>query len=404
MITTRTITPEQLSHNEFRDWERIVRHNPALSSPFFQPGFTQAVGRVRTDVRIIVAEADGVPIAFLPFQYGDNGEAVAIGASFNDFQGIASESHAHYSVNDVLKKAGINRMFCPKLLDWQGGFESFAVAEDVSPYIDLSAGYAAWQSRMRKNKSSQLKELARKERKLLRTHGAVRFEYHTNSREVLRQLIDWKRNQYLRTNEKDALALQWTNELLYDLLATSQSSGLEPALSAMYAGDTLIAANYGLSAPGVYHSWLPSYNPEFAVYSPGKLLLLRILSELPERGIHRFDFGKGDERYKFTFATDVQPIRRVLVDRNWLRRWLRANLYCARMAVKSSSIGPRVRELRNRLRSLAAELRSADSRPSSANNPVGSSVSACNIETHPNQTHDRYGPAERDSFSDIQTS
>ena len=374
MITTRTIKPEQLTHSEICEWEWMVRANPALCSPFFRPEFTLAVGRVRADAHVVVVEKQGLPVAFLPFQGAKRGEQVAIGASLNDFQGVISATDANYSVSEIMKLAGIKQMFCAKLLDWQHSFKSFAIAENPSPFVDLTNGYGAWESHLKKSGRSHLKQLARKERKLIRERGPIHFDYHTTSTDVLRQLIDWKRIQYHRTNEIDTLAARWTNDLLHSLLDLPQNSELQPILSALYAGGSLVAAHYSLSAPGVCHSWFPSYNPEFAVYSPGKLMLRRLLFEAPEQGIQRFDFGTGDEPYKYTFANDSVRVCRTIIDRNPVRRWLRSNLYRVRMAVKASPFGPGIRETRGRLRRLAGELQTTRIFTSATGSHVGATT------------------------------
>jgi len=351
MITTRTIRTAQLSHSQICDWECMVRSNPWLTSPFFRPEFTLAVGRVRTDVRIIVVEKQDVPVAFLPFQLAANGEHIAVGASLNDFQGVISTPDARFSMDKILRHAGVRRMFCPKLMDGQHRFDSFVVAENASPFVDLSNGYCAWEEDLKRRGAGLLKRLARKERKLVRDLGTVHLEYHTTSTGILQQLITWKKNQYRRTNEKDTFAVTWTNALLHNLLAVSQDSELQPLLSAMYAGKKLIAAHYCLTAQGVCHSWIPAYDPAFRRYSPGKLLLRRLLFEAPERSIERFDFGAGDEPYKYQFANDASSVRRVMIDRNPLRRWVRSNAHHARISVKHSLIGPRLIALRDRLQS-----------------------------------------------------
>ena len=359
MITTRTIKPEQLTHSQICDWKWMLRSNPSLGSPFFRPEFTLAVGRTRSDVRVIIAETRGVPVAFLPFQLASNGEHVAVGAALNDFQGVVSTAEAGYSVDELLRHAGIRRMFCPKIVDGQQRFDSFVIGESVSPYVDLTNGYGQWENDLKRRGVRLLKRLARKERKLIRDYGAVHFAYHIASPDVLLKLIGWKRSQYRRTNENDTFAAIWSNELLHGLLTVPRESELQPVLSAMYAGKTLVAAHYCLAAPGVCHSWVAAYNREYSRYSPGKLLLRRLLYEIPERHINRFDFGAGDEAYKYNFANNAVSVRRVIVDRNPIRRWLRSNSYLARMAVKDSALGPGIRSVRDRLRQVTCKLRPA---------------------------------------------
>lgn len=202
-----------------------------------------------------------------------------------------------------------------------------------------------------------MRRRGRKERKFIRDCGAVHFGYHTASTDALQKLIGWKSQQYRRTHADDPFAVTWTNELLHGLLALPRKSGLQTVLSAMYAGKTLVAAYYCMAAPGFCHSWVAAHNPEYARYSPGTLILRRLLFETPERDISRIDFGAVDEPYKYSFGNSAVNVRRVIVDRDPLRRWLRPNTHLVRMAVKASAFGPGVWNVRDQLRQVACRMR-----------------------------------------------
>ena len=354
-MLTRIIKPDQLTGDEIREWTRLARSNSALCSPFFMPEFTQATGFVHGGVRVVIAEQDGVPVGFLPFQHERRGQRVAVGGSLNDFQGLISDADADCDFAELLRHAGIDLLNCSKLLDWQAQMSPFILRRNPSPIIDLSAGFEGWESGLKDNGCEQLKQLARKERKLGRECGDVRFKFHTTSDSVLQTLVRWKRDQYSRTGELDVFSLNWPAHLLSHLL--SSDSPLQPVLSALYAGKVLVAAHYGLSNASVCHWWFPGYDPEYGKYSPGKILLRHILKESASRGITRFDFGAGDESYKDSFANNSVDICRTVIDRNAARRWLGSKSYQARMALKASRLGPMFRDVRGRLRGLAKRLR-----------------------------------------------
>ena len=354
-MLTRIIKPDQLTGDEIREWTRLARSNSALCSPFFMPEFTQATGSVHSGVRVVVAEQDGIPVGFLPFQNERRGQRVAVGGSLNDFQGLISDAGNDCDFAELLRHAGIDLLNCSKLLDWQAQMSPFILRRNPSPIIDLSAGFEGWESGLKDNGCEQLKQLARKERKLGRECGDVRFKFHTTSDSVLQTLVRWKRDQYRRTGELDVFSLNWPAHLLSHLL--SSDSPLQPVLSALYAGKVLVAAHYGLSNASVCHWWFPGYDPEYGKYSPGKILLRHILKESASRGITRFDFGAGDESYKDSFANNSVDICRTVIDRNAARRWLGSKSYQARMALKASRLGPMFRDVRGRLRGLAKRLR-----------------------------------------------
>ncbi|GAB5443926.1 MAG: GNAT family N-acetyltransferase [Fuerstiella sp.] len=373
-MATRIIRPFELTAHERSVWRSFLRQTKALKSPFFLPEFALAVGEVNPAARVIVVEEDGHPTAFLPLQFADHGEPVALGGSLNDYQGLIAAPDFRDAATEVLSAAGLSRFFCTKLLDWSSSFKDDVVAVRPSPYIDLSEGYAAWESGL--GSGRQLKQMARKERKLIREHGRLRFEFHEPSAAVLRTLIDWKRRQYVRSGEHDVLADGWPPQLLKRLLTLPDDCPLQPVLSTLYAGGKLVAAHYGLTGLGVFHCWFPVYNADFHRYSPGKLLLRHMLFHAPEYQLTRFDFGAGDEPYKYSFANAESAVCRIIIDRNRTRRWLRSRYYQLRMRLKQSEFGPRFKALRMKLRGRTPPPREVvpdpDSRSIPAQTPAGS--------------------------------
>ena len=74
-------------------------------------------------------------------------------------------------------------------------------------------------------------------------------------------------------------------------------------LTTAYAGDQLIAVHFGMRSRDTLHWWFPTYDPAFHKYSPGLLLLLELARRAASEGIVRIDLGRGDERYKTSFAS-----------------------------------------------------------------------------------------------------
>ena len=355
-MTTRIVKPEQLTRDEFRVWNDILRANPMLNSPFFLPEFTLATSAVHSEVRVIVSERDGLPVAFLPYQPDRKGVPIAVGASLNDFQGLICKPNSDFTLVEILKEARVDRFRCHKLVDWRNDLGNFVLSRSASPFVNLARGFQSWKSELQNYGSEQLKQIARKERKLARECGSIRFDFRSTAPDVLETLIQWKRDQYHRTGEVDIFSYDWTANLLKSLLVSNADSPLQPVLSALYAGNKLVAAHYGLMSNTVCHWWFPTYDPAYGRYSPGKLLLCKILEEAAGNGVVRFDFGAGDESYKYSFANDSVDICRAVIDRNAARRWLGSKWYQSRMAVKASPLGPIFRDVRGRLRGLVTNL------------------------------------------------
>ncbi len=70
-----------------------------------------------------------------------------------------------------------------------------------------------------------------------------------------------------------------------------------------------IAFHRGSCYQGHYKYGRTTFSPEVAAYSPGTVLLRHVLLEAIDEGAHTFDFGLGDEAYKFRYATDVVQVQ-----------------------------------------------------------------------------------------------
>ena len=79
-------------------------------------------------------------------------------------------------------------------------------------------------------------------------------------------------------------------------------------LSLLYAGDRLVAAQFGMRCESVYHCWFPAYNPEMAYYSPGSMLLLKVAEHACSIGITMIDLGKGVSEQKRRFMNASVPV------------------------------------------------------------------------------------------------
>jgi CelD/BcsL family acetyltransferase involved in cellulose biosynthesis len=64
-----------------------------------------------------------------------------------------------------------------------------------------------------------------------------------------------------------------------------------------------IAFHFGLSYHGRFLFGIPSFDVEFQRHSPGEVLLRQLLLAAIEEGATVFDFGPGEEAYKYRFAT-----------------------------------------------------------------------------------------------------
>ena len=286
-----------LGKTESLVWAGIQQARPEFSSPYFRPEFTRLVASVRSDAWVGILEDQGEIVGFFPFQRGRNGVGKPVGGPLSDYQGFVVKEGVSWTPEWLIRQAGLAVWDFDHLIESQAEFKAYHRIVEPSPIMDLSAGFEAYAAERRAAGSEQIKKTQALERKLAREHGAIRFEAQAQSSSVLETLLRWKSDQYRDTQKVDVFSYEWTVEILRRLLCEG-----EPAfcgiLSALYASDRMIAGHVGMRSGGVLHYWFPSYDPEFARYSPGLVLLLKIAGWAQEAGIRKIDLGKGDALYK----------------------------------------------------------------------------------------------------------
>lgn len=167
-----------------------------------------------------------------------------------------------------------------------------------------------------------LKTTLAKERKLGRQAGTTRFVFDERDPDALRTLMEWKSAQYRRTGRRDRFAKEWINTLVRRLHEL-RSPGCSGVLSVLYAGERPVAAHFGLRSPTVLSCWFPAYDPEFAKYSPGLILHLRMAEAAAAAGIGMLDLGRGAAEYKDALKTGELTVYEGSV----VRTGVRAGLY-----------------------------------------------------------------------------
>ena len=294
------IAGADIGDSERAAWLALRSKNPRLTSPFFCPEFTLAVAAARNDVRVCVIEEGRSILGFFPFQRGAFGSGRPVGGKLSDYHGMIAEPHAAWSVDRLLRACKLAFWEFDHLIDGQRPFTRYVVARSISPILDVSAGYDEFRATRRRAGSSRISQLERKAHKIAREVGPLRFEPHTRDPKVLSEVFTRKSEQCRRTGVVDFFALPWTRALIDRVLSidTPHFSGM---LSALYAGEKLVAAHVGMRSEQVWHWWFPVYVPAFAKYSPGGILLLKLAEEAAARRLEHVDLGKGDDAYKAAF-------------------------------------------------------------------------------------------------------
>ena len=334
-------------------WARLQQTRPELASPFFSLEFTRAVANVCGDVRVAVIRDGGSVVGFLPFQHTSRQCAGPVASRISEIQGAIVAEDTGWNAEEFLAAAGLSSWSFDCLPAWQDALAKHAFCRDRSAFVDLSAGFDAYRARKRADGSKQIEQAERKARKLQRDCGSIRFEFHTGRREATEALFSWKSSQYQRTGTFDVFSLSWVRRLLHEL-GKHDSAEFAAIMSALYVRDQIIAVHFGIRSRNVLASWFPAYDPAYQRFSPGLILLTHVLKALPEAGISRVDFGRGDERYKQSFLTGQFDVVEGTVDSRVLRRAMRRSWVAVRQWAESTPVAQRPLQLVRGVRQLIA--------------------------------------------------
>ena len=279
-------------------WLALQRSNPALASPFFSPEFTLAVGGHCKDVRVAVMEDSHAVVGFFPFQSRWTVGA-PVGRLLSDHHGVICAPATRWDWGDLLRGAGLSCWRFEALCAAQG--RTSGLREGSSPGLDLSRGFAAYMAGRAAAHPKSMHTFERKARKLARELGPVRFVDNTPDPSVFEALLRLKSEQYRRTGAGDVFKLQWTRALLEQIRQTDLPH-FGGRTAALFVGDRLAAASFGMRSDTLWHVWFPVHEPSMARHSPGIRLLMLTAEEAARQGHRLLDLGKGEEAYKTIFS------------------------------------------------------------------------------------------------------
>jgi CelD/BcsL family acetyltransferase involved in cellulose biosynthesis len=332
-VSARELTSEQL-----QVWADLQQAEAAVDNPCFRPEFTQAVAEVRDDVEVAVMRKEGDFVGFLPFHRDCHNVGRPVGEILSDMHGVVARKGLDWNVEDILKSCGLVALHFDHLIASQQPFASHQYFVDDSPYMALHKGFDGYLSERREAGSSSVTQAQRKLRKLARDVGPVRLELHTGDGVAFDRLVKWKRAQLRERNYFDMFQLDWVIPLLRRIADTSDNEDFRGLLSALYAGDELIAVHLGMQSGAVVSSWIPTFDAAFAKYSPGLLLHLELARSLAELGVKRIDLCRGANQLKTSLASGSLPVAVGCVDRRPLKRLLRSGWFRTRSLVYASPL------------------------------------------------------------------
>jgi CelD/BcsL family acetyltransferase involved in cellulose biosynthesis len=290
-------------------WLLLTRDNLVYRSPSLRPELFRIIGQFNPKVFVGFEEGRDGPSLFFPFARPTRWASFASSILMCDYQAfIASVDHpiavSHLMQRWKLSTWTFDNLIAPPEVVSQ----TTTHVSSVSPRAVLHDGFAGYLAEMTGSGKS-MRNTTAKLRLLGRDHGEVRFVSDCKDDAVLATLLDWKAQKF---NRGHAIA-PWIQNALYALYGT-RTVGFSGMLSALYAGERLVAAHFGIRSDGTLYYWFPAFNPEFGRYTPGWLLIYFLLQHLEATGCNVLDFGPGGEQYKEYFKNSVIPVHSGFVE------------------------------------------------------------------------------------------
>jgi CelD/BcsL family acetyltransferase involved in cellulose biosynthesis len=204
---------------------------------------------------------------------------------------------------------------------------------------------------------------SRRRRRKLEKRGKVRFVIAADEEQralFLDAMMRLKRDKFIETKGYDVFTEPGFGAFYRE--ATRRLGGAGPVqVSALLLDDKILAAHWGYVAGDRFYYLMPAHESgEWRDYAPGRLLSEWLLQWALESGLRYFDFGIGDEAYKFDHCDVHVPLCDAVLPINVKGRLLAAMLTGKRYAKRSlrdSPLAPGLLSVRNFWRGLLNPVR-----------------------------------------------
>ncbi len=301
----------RLSEEDLLAWRHLLAQ-AATGGAFFSPAYARAVHETgRAETRIVLLRRAGALVGVMGLQrtqgwLGRLGLFEPLGGAMSDYFGLVAAPDVVTDWASLLSGAGVHCLYFTHLDESQRahGLQGDAPRIGLRTVVHADGGAAHWQA-LRQRDKKLVSDTERRERKLIQDHGEPVFRLMSDQPLAdLRELVQLKNAQYLRTGKEGGALLDAANVRLLEALLRADDPHAQPRLSTLKVGDRLVAGHFGLQCGETLHYWFPVYDEAFAAYSPGRLLMKHVLHAASEAGIRVIDRGEGDTAAKREFATE----------------------------------------------------------------------------------------------------
>lgn len=313
------------------DWDRLLNKCPTpnifLSREWLLTWWNHFSQGGQLFVVVVIDNGEVIGIAPLILQrYKGLNTIRFIGSGRSDYLGLLAEQEI---ANDIIcflrKKTDWGVMdFCElaaddQLIRFAERFEGRnweVYPGEICPYVKIDTDWSAYYRNQRNRKARY--NLARSESRLQQM-GRLRFERITEETDLdssLAQMFALHRKRW-KHHYTGTIFSNPQGQAFYREVAASFARRGWLSLELLFLDEGLVAASFSFFYRGVYSYFIPVYDPDYAAYSPGIILLRHLLEISFNRQDRVFDFMRGAEEYKMNWANAVKQNKRLVIGRSW---------------------------------------------------------------------------------------
>lgn len=326
-----------------KEWSEILADNKN-TNPFIEYEFVYNWWRFlgeKEEVEIYAVKENNKITAFFPFQikrkwFGSLLHFLALGdANYMDIvvrnrdkdrlimfvfdSLIKQKKHIVFSLHGLLESLGTSDKLSNylKARSLKEKYRSI-----VTPYIDLqNLSYDEYM-----NTRKKLHGLDRREKKL-RLLGEVRLEISPAAQ--MERIFDVHKKRWEKKNDTSGFSSD-RKKAFFRYLAEQSNGEFGVRLTSLSLEDEIIAFTYGFSCRERYLDYVLGHDPDFDVYSPGRVLVKEKIKKSITDGFQKLDMSIGYEPYKFDWNTDIDYTRKTIFSTNTLRTKIYRNFLWAK--------------------------------------------------------------------------
>lgn len=201
---------------------------------------------------------------------------------------------------------------------------------DVVPYLELPNTKEEFKKKV--NRLLRY-DISRREKRL---HENGNFEFRKASclkeaMELLEDFITLHIKKWERAGGYSAYKFESGRKFLRSLLVSWFEKGIANLYYIVYNNTQILSLCFGFIMNNRFIFYTHSYDPDYSKFSPGKILVSRLINLSIDNKLSEFDFGVGKEPYKlewpcstrdlfniYLYKRSINPINNILILRGYL--------------------------------------------------------------------------------------